>query len=154
MHVFGRGLEEVTACVRAGVPVEVVPGLTSALAAPTYAGIPVTARGVTQSFSVVSGHLPPGDPGSTVDWDALARVGGTLVLLMAVGHLPAICATLVAGGRSPATPVAVVADATMPQQTTVVTTLERAPVDAAEVRAPAVVVIGEVVALRHEWGWS
>lgn len=149
VHVFGRGLEEVHACVQAGVAVEVVPGLSSALAGPAYAGIPITARGVTQSFAVVSGHLPPNDPGSTVDWDALARLGGTLVLLMAVGRLAAICAALIAGGRDPGTPVALVQDATLPTQSTVVTTLGRAAVEAAAVRAPAVVVVGEVVGLRH-----
>ncbi|MCW2613248.1 MAG: uroporphyrin-III C-methyltransferase [Frankiales bacterium] len=149
VHVFARGIEEVGACVDAGVPVEVVPGISSALAGPTYAGVPITARGVTQSFSVVSAHLPPGDPGSTVDWDALARLGGTLVLLMAVGRLPAVCAALVAGGRGSETPVAVVQDATLPTQTTVVTTLARAAQDAAGVRAPAVVVIGEVVGVRR-----
>lgn len=145
VHVFARGIEEIQACVEAGVAFEVVPGLSSALAGPTVAGIPVTARGVTQSFSVVSAHLPPGDPASTVDWDALARLGGTLVLLMAVGRLPAVCSALVAGGRGEDTPVAVVEDATLASQRTVVTTLARAATDAADVRAPAVVVVGEVV---------
>ncbi|MBW3639651.1 MAG: uroporphyrinogen-III C-methyltransferase [Actinobacteria bacterium] len=149
VHVFARGMEEVTACFRAGVAVEVVPGLSSALAAPTYAGIPLTARGVTQSFTVVSGHLPPGDPGSTVDWDVLARLGGTLVLLMAVGRLGAICAALIAGGRGEDTPVAVLQDATLASQSVLVTTLARASVEAQGVTAPAVVVIGEVVGLRQ-----
>ena len=149
VHVFARGIEEVAACVDAGVPVEVVPGLSSAFAGPAYAGIPVTARGVTQSVAVVSAHLPPGDPASTVDWDALARLGGTLVLLMAVGRLGEVCAALVAGGRAPSTPVAVVQDASLPTQTTVVTTLADASVDAAGARAPAVVVFGEVVAERR-----
>jgi uroporphyrin-III C-methyltransferase/precorrin-2 dehydrogenase/sirohydrochlorin ferrochelatase len=149
VHVFARGMEEVTACFRAGVAVEVVPGLSSALAAPTYAGIPLTARGVTQSFTVVSGHLPPGDPGSTVDWDALARLGGTLLLLMAVGRLGAICAALIAGGRGDDTPVAVLQDATLASQSVLVTTLGAAHVETAGVRAPAVVVIGEVVGLRQ-----
>ena len=148
VHVFARGIEEVAACVKAGVPVEVVPGVTSALAGPAYAGIPVTARGVTQSFAVVSAHLPPGDPGSTVDWAALARLGGTLVLLMAVDRLEAVCAALVSGGRAGSTPVAVVENATLPHQRTVVTTLARAAADAADVRPPAVVVVGEVVAER------
>jgi uroporphyrin-III C-methyltransferase/precorrin-2 dehydrogenase/sirohydrochlorin ferrochelatase len=148
VHVFARGIEEVAACVAAGVPVEVVPGVTSALAAPACAGIPVTARGVTQSFAVVSAHLPPGDSGSTVDWDALARLGGTLVLLMAVERLAAVCAALIAGGRGADTPVAVVQDGTLPGQATVVTTLAGAPADCAGVRAPAVVVVGEVVAAR------
>ena len=150
VHVFARGIEEVAACVEAGVAVEVVPGLSSALAGPTCAGIPVTVRGVTQSFAVVSAHLPPGDPASTVDWDALARLGGTLVLLMAVGRLPAVCAALLAGGRDAETPVAVVQDATLPTQRTLVTSLARAHDDAAGVSAPAVVVIGEVVAHRVE----
>ena len=148
VHVFARGIEEVGACLTAGIAVQVVPGISSALAGPTLAGIPVTARGVNQSFTVVSAHLPPGDPGSTVDWDALARLGGTVVLLMAIGRLAACCTALVVGGRDASTPVAVVQDAALPTQRTVVTTLERAAVDAAQVRAPAVVVIGEVVDLR------
>ncbi len=148
VHVFARGMEEVAACVAAGVPVEVVPGVSSALSVPTLAGIPVTARGITQSIAVVSAHLPPGDPGSTVDWDALARLGGTVVLMMAVERLPAVCAALVAGGRDPSTPVAVVQDGSLPTQRTVVTTLADAAVDAADVRAPAIVVVGEVVASR------
>lgn len=149
VHVFGRGAEEIAACVDAGLPVEVVPGVSSALAGPTCAGIPLTAFGLNQSFTVVSGHLPPGDPASTVDWDALARLGGTLVLLMAVGRLPAICGALVSGGRGPDTPLAVVEDATLPTQRTVVTTLARAGDETSGVRAPAVVVVGEVVALRR-----
>ena len=149
VHVFARGIEEVAACVEAGVPVEVVPGISSALAGPAYAGIPVTARGVTQSFAVVSAHLPPGDPGSTVDWQVLARLGGTLVLLMAVGRLGEVCAALVAGGRAATTPVAVVQEASLPTQATVVTTLADAAHDAAGVRAPAVVVVGEVVLQRR-----
>ena len=148
VHVFARGIEEVAACVAAGVAVEVVPGLSSALAGPTVAGIPVTARGVTQSVAVVSAHLPPGDPGSTVDWEALGRLGGTLVLLMAVGRLPAVCAALIGAGRDADTPVAVVQDATLATQRTVLTTLGRAQEDTADVRAPAVVVVGEVVAER------
>lgn len=148
VHVFGRGVEEVAACVDAGVTVEVVPGVTSAFAAPAWAGIPVTARGVTQSVAVVSAHVPPGDPGSSVDWDALARLGGTLVLLMAVGRLPEVCEALLHGGRAGDTPVAVVQDGTLPSQQTVITTLAWAAHDAAHVRAPAVVVVGEVVARR------
>lgn len=149
VHVFARGIEEVGACLDAGLPVEVVPGVSSALAGPTLAGIPLTARGVNQSFTVVSAHLTPGNPASTVDWDALARLGGTLVLLMAVGRLPAVCEALVAGGLPGSTPVAVVQEAALPTQATVLTTLSAAAVDAAGVRAPAVVVIGEVVGLRR-----
>ena len=146
VHVFARGIEEMAACAAAGVAVEVVPGISSALAGPTSAGIPVTARGVTQSVSVVSAHVPPGDPASTVDWDALARLGGTLVLLMAVGRLPAVCDALLAGGRSGDTPLAVVQDASLPTQRTVVTTLAGARADTVGVTNPAVVVVGEVVA--------
>jgi uroporphyrin-III C-methyltransferase/precorrin-2 dehydrogenase/sirohydrochlorin ferrochelatase len=148
VHLFARGIEEVAACVEAGVPVEVVPGVPSAFAAPAWAGIPVTARGATQSVSVVSAHLAPGAAGSTVDWDALARVGGTLVLLMAVERLAACAAALVAGGRAPSTPVAVVRDGTLPTQEVVVSTLDRVAADAAHLRAPAVVVVGEVVSAR------
>jgi uroporphyrin-III C-methyltransferase/precorrin-2 dehydrogenase/sirohydrochlorin ferrochelatase len=148
VHVFARGIEEVRACVDAGIPVEVVPGVSSALAVPALAGIPVTARGINQSFSVVSAHLPPGDPGSTVDWDALARLGGTLVLLMGVDRLGAVCDALMVAGRSGQTPVAVVSDGSLPSQQTVVTTLATAALDAAGVRPPAVVVVGEVVGLR------
>ena len=148
VHLFARGIEEVAACVVAGVAVEVVPGVSSAFAAPASAGIPVTARGVTQSVVVVSAHLAPDDPASTVDWDALARLGGTLVLLMAVERLAAVCAALVAGGRDPSTPVAVVREGTLPSQQVVVSTLARAAADAAHLSPPAVVVIGEVVAAR------
>jgi uroporphyrin-III C-methyltransferase/precorrin-2 dehydrogenase/sirohydrochlorin ferrochelatase len=148
VHLFGRGIEEVAACVEAGVAVEVVPGVSSAFAVPAYAGIPVTARGVTQSVSVVSAHVAPGDPGSTVDWDALARLGGTVVLLMAVGRLEQVCAALIAGGRDSATPVAVVQDGTLPSERVIVTTLADAAADAADVKSPAVVVVGEVVGLR------
>lgn len=150
VHVFARGVEEVGACVAAGVLVEVVPGVSSALAAPALAGVPVTARGVNQSFTVVSAHLDPDDPGCTVDYAALARLGGTLLLLMAVGRLAAVCAALVAGGLDPATPVALVSSGSLPGQRTVVTTLAGAAVDGADVRAPAVVVVGEVVDARVE----
>jgi uroporphyrin-III C-methyltransferase/precorrin-2 dehydrogenase/sirohydrochlorin ferrochelatase len=145
VHLFARGSEEVAACVAAGVPVQVVPGVSSAFAVPALAGIPVTARGVTQSVAVVSAHLAPGDEGSTVDWDALARLGGTLVLLMATPRLAAVAAALIAGGREPGTPVAVVRDGSLPTQEAVVTTL--GAVGDLAVQPPAVVVVGEVVAV-------
>ncbi len=97
-YVFGRGGEEAIACAAAGVPVTVVPGVTSAIAAPAVAGIPVTHRGVAHEFTVVSGHVPPDDPASLVDWPALARMRGTLVVLMGLKNLPAIAAALVAAG--------------------------------------------------------
>ncbi|MCW2598257.1 MAG: uroporphyrinogen-III C-methyltransferase [Frankiales bacterium] len=148
VHLFARGIEEVAACVDAGIAVEVVPGVTSAFAAPAWAGIPVTAKGITQSVSVVSAHLAPGAAGSTVDWDALARLGGTLVLLMATERLGACAEALMAGGRSASTPVAVVREGTLPTQEVIVSTLGAVAQDAAGLSAPAVVVIGEVVSAR------
>jgi uroporphyrin-III C-methyltransferase/precorrin-2 dehydrogenase/sirohydrochlorin ferrochelatase len=134
-----------------------VPGVTSAISVPAAAGIPVTHRGVAHEFSVVSGHVPPDHPTSLVDWDALARMRGTVVLLMAVGNLPAIAGRLVAGGRAATTPVAVVAEGTMPGERTVWSTLEEvaADVEREDVRPPAIVVVGEVVAVgnpeRYPW---
>ncbi|NHC45171.1 Rv2231c family pyridoxal phosphate-dependent protein CobC [Motilibacter aurantiacus] len=148
-YVFARGWEELAACRAAGVPVEVVPGVTSALGAPAAADVPVTHRELAQEFVVVSGHVPPGDPRSTVDWDALARLNGTLVLLMAVDRLPAISAALVAGGRGGDTPVAVVQQGTLEGQRVLRTTLAAAGDDCARagVRPPAVVVVGAVAGL-------
>jgi uroporphyrin-III C-methyltransferase / precorrin-2 dehydrogenase / sirohydrochlorin ferrochelatase len=150
-YVFGRGGEEALACVAAGVPFEVVPGVTSAVAVPALAGIPVTHRGVTQDLAVVSAHLDPSHPGATVDWDALANGPGTLVLLMAVTHLERVAAELVKRGRAADTPVAVICDGTTPRQRVLVSTLadvaERAAADG--VQPPAVVVVGDVVRLRE-----
>ena len=146
--VFGRGGEELDACHAAGVPTRVLPGVTSAIAAPELAGIPVTHRGLTQGFTVVSGHVPPGHPDSTVDWSALARSGTTIVVLMGVRTLPAIAAALVAGGLDPTTPAAVVADAARSSQQVVrgtVTTIDALARDAG-IGAPAVVVVGAVAA--------
>ncbi|HLM03981.1 MAG TPA: uroporphyrinogen-III C-methyltransferase [Blastococcus sp.] len=146
--VFGRGMEELEACVAAGVAVEVVPGVTSAIAVPGLAGIPVTHRGLTHEFVVVSGHLPPGHPGSLVDWAALGRLRGTVVVLMGVDTAPAIAATLVEHGRAPGTPVAIVSDGSTATQRTVRTTLAGLPKAIADVRPPAVWVVGEVVGLN------
>jgi uroporphyrin-III C-methyltransferase len=148
--VFGRGMEELEACAAAGVPVEVVPGVTSAIAVPALAGIPVTHRGLTHEFVVVSGHLPPGHPQSLVDWAAIARLRGTVVVLMGVETAPAIAAALVEHGRAPDTPVAVVTDGSTATQRTVRTTLGALPrtvVDEA-VRPPAVWVVGAVAGLN------
>jgi uroporphyrin-III C-methyltransferase / precorrin-2 dehydrogenase / sirohydrochlorin ferrochelatase len=149
--VFGRGGEEALACVQAGVPFEVVPGVTSAVAVPACAGIPVTHRGITQDFAVVSAHLDPSQPGACVDWESLANGPGTLVLLMAVAHLEAISTELIKRGRAATTPVAVIRDGTLPDQDVLVSTLEHVAADAArlQVRPPAVVVIGDVVGLRE-----
>jgi uroporphyrin-III C-methyltransferase / precorrin-2 dehydrogenase / sirohydrochlorin ferrochelatase len=150
--VFGRGAEEVLACLRAGLPVTVVPGVTSAIAVPAAAGVPVTHRGVAQEFHVVSAHVPPGDEKSMVDWPVLAASSGTLVLLMAVERLQLIAETLIRHGRLPDTPVAVVTDGTLPTQRTITGTLQSvaAQAAAAGIRPPAVVVVGEVVALAAE----
>ncbi|MGR7025076.1 uroporphyrinogen-III C-methyltransferase [Geodermatophilus sp. URMC 62] len=147
--VFGRGMEELEACVAAGVPVEVVPGVTSAIGVPGLAGIPVTHRGLTHEFVVVSGHVPPGHPASLVDWPALGRLRGTIVVLMGVDTAGAIAAALVEHGRSPETPVGVVADGSTTTQRVVRTTLAGLARTLADegIRPPAVWVVGEVVAL-------
>jgi len=149
--VFGRGFEEAIACAEAGVPYTVVPGVTSAVAVPAVAGIPVTHRGVAHDFTVVSGHLPPDDESSLVDWDAVARLRGTVVLLMAVDNLPAIARRLVASGRKEDTPVAVIAEGTMPKESRLFSTLGTVAddVERERVRPPAVVVVGGVVAVAN-----
>ncbi len=150
--VFGRGAEEVLACLRAGVPVTVVPGVTSAVGVPTSAWVPVTHRGMAQDFHVVSVHVPPGDDRSSVDWEVLAGSSGTLVLLMAVERIGTVVSELLRYGRSPATPVSVIADGTMPTQRTINTTLEQVAGLVAEegIRPPAIVVVGEVVGVAAE----
>ena len=147
--VFGRGGEELMACADAGIEARVIPGVSSALAVPAIAGIPLTHRGLVQAFTVVSGHVPPGHPDSTVDWAALARSGSTLVVLMGVRTLDAIADALVDGGLDPATPAAVVADGTLPSQHVVradVATIAAAAHEA-DITPPAVTVIGDVAAL-------
>ncbi|MBJ7452515.1 MAG: uroporphyrinogen-III C-methyltransferase [Blastococcus sp.] len=147
--VFGRGMEEVLACAAADVPVEVVPGVTSAVGVPGLAGVPVTHRGLTHEFVVVSGHLPPGHPQSLVDWSAIGRLRGTVVVLMGVETAPEIAAALVEHGRAPDTPVAVVVEGSTGRERTIRTTLADlgATMAAAAVRPPAVWVVGDVVAL-------
>lgn len=149
--VFGRGFEEVLACREAGVPVTVIPGLPSPIGVPAVAGIPVTHRGVAHGFTVLSGHLPPGHPDSLVDWGAAARVGGTLLLMMAVENAPAIAHELLDHGRAPSTPAAVICDGTMPAERTVLATLGTLAGRLTDegVRPPAIIVIGEVVAIAR-----
>ena len=142
--VFGRGSEELLACLHAGIETRVVPGVSSAIAAPALAGIPVTHRGLTQGFTVISGHVPPGHPESTLDYAALATSGTTIVVLMGVRTLSAICAALADGGLDPDTPAAVIADGAMPSQRVVRATLATIDEAAADLGAPAVAVIGEV----------
>jgi uroporphyrin-III C-methyltransferase/precorrin-2 dehydrogenase/sirohydrochlorin ferrochelatase len=148
--VFARGYEEVLACTEAGIPVTVVPGITSAIAVPALAGVPVTHRAVNHEFVVVSGHISPGDPESLIDWDALARLSGTLVLLMAVERIELFADVLIKGGRPAQTPVLVVQHGTTSAQRTLRATLS----DVAErireegVRPPAIIVIGPVAAFE------
>jgi uroporphyrin-III C-methyltransferase len=146
--VFGRGGEEWLACIAAGVRVTVVPGLSSVIAGPAAAGIPLTHRGLAADFTVVSGHLDPGRPADEgIDWPGLAAHAGTLVLLMAMDRLELIAKALIEHGRSPATPSAVVQNATLPEQRVVRARLDQIAASAERegVSAPAVVVIGAVV---------
>jgi uroporphyrin-III C-methyltransferase len=153
--VFGRGSEEAQALVDAGVPFEVVPGVTSAVAVPAYAGIPVTARGHTQDVCVVTGHLDPDDPASRVRWQALATGPGTLVILMGQDRLPVLTAGLVRHGRPAGTPAACIEQGTTAQQRVVVSTLEHLADDVARagLRAPVTTVVGDVVRLRETLRW-
>lgn len=148
--VFGRGYEEVIACREAGIPVTVIPGLTSSVTVPGLVGIPVTHRGVAHEFTVISGHLPPGHPESLVNWDAAAALQGTLVLMMAVENAPAIAERLL-GARRATLPVAVICDGSMPTERVVLTTLATLADSLAEhqVKPPAIIVVGDVVAVAH-----
>lgn len=147
--IFGRGGEEAEALATAGVPFEVVPGITSAIGAPAYAGIPVTHRGRSTHFTVVTGHEDPTKGTTAVDWEALARAGGTLVILMGAARISGIAERLVAGGLDPDTPVAAVRNGTLPDQHTVRATL--ATIGAAGVKAPSAVVVGAVAGLDLTW---
>ncbi len=154
--IFGRGGEEAEELRAAGIPFEVVPGVTSAVAAPAYAGIPLTHRDFTSSVAFITGHEDPEKPRSDIAWDKLATGVGTLVFLMGVGNLPEIVAQLTRHGRSPETPVALIRWGTRADQQTVTGTL-RDIVDrvaAAKLKPPAVIVVGEVVALREKLRWA
>lgn len=147
--VFGRGGEECLALAEAGIPFEVIPGVTSAIAAPAYAGIPVTQRNVATTFTVLTGHTADD---AQVDWESLPR-SGTLILLMGVQHLPEIVAQLSAQGRAPHTPVAIIERGTTQAQTVVSGTLADITVRARAVKPPATLVVGEVVNLRERLAW-
>ncbi len=153
--VFGRGGEEAEALAAAGIPFEVLPGVSSAIAAPAYAGIPVTHRGIASSFAVITGHEDPEKEESSIDWPGLARGADTLVFLMGVGRLDEIAAKLIEHGRSASTPAAVIEWGTLPKQRTVSGTLATiaADVRAAGLNPPAVTVIGEVARLRDRLRW-
>jgi uroporphyrin-III C-methyltransferase/precorrin-2 dehydrogenase/sirohydrochlorin ferrochelatase len=146
--VFARGYEEVIACTDAGIPVTVVPGVTSAIAVPALAGVPVTHRAITHEFVVVSGHVAPDHPESLVNWNALAAMSGTIVLLMGVERIELFAKALLEGGRPADTPVLVVQHGTTTAQRTLRATLSDAPERIREegIRPPAIIVIGSVAA--------
>jgi uroporphyrinogen III methyltransferase / synthase len=153
--VFGRGGEEALVCLEAGIAFEVVPGITAGVAAPAYAGIPVTHRDLASGVAFVTGHEDPAKPDSALDWPALAAFPGTLVFYMGVRALPRIAEQLVAGGRPADEPVAVVERGTLPGQRTLVATLsdvaERAAAEG--IRAPAITLVGPVAELRERLAW-
>jgi len=153
--VFGRGGEEAEALAAAGIPFEVVPGVSSAVAVPAYAGIPVTHRGIASSFAVVTGHEDETKAERSVDWARLAHAVDTLVILMGVRSLPRIAAALLEAGRAPDTPVALVRWGTTDAQETVVGRLDNIATVSQAVRLspPVIIVVGEVVALRERLAW-
>ncbi len=153
--IFGRGGEEAEELVQAGVSFEIVPGVTSAVAAPAYADIPLTHRRYNTSVAFITGHEDPTKEQSTIDWSKLATGVGTLVFLMGVKNLPYIAENLVAAGRDPKTPVALVRWGTTPQQITVQVTLNTivAEVQAAGLKPPAIIIVGEVIELRETLNW-
>jgi uroporphyrin-III C-methyltransferase len=153
--VFGRGGEEALTLAQAGIPFEIVPGVSSAIAVPAYAGIPVTHRHLASSVTIVTGHEDAAHTSSSVNWEALAKLDGTLVILMGVATLPQIAGRLHDGGLHPDTPAAVIQEGTVPQQHVVTGTLaniaDRAAI--AGITSPAVVVIGAVVTLNDALAW-
>jgi len=153
--LFGRGGEEAEMLAEAGIAFELVPGVSSFHSVPAYAGIPVTHRRYNSSVTVVTGHGHGAAPLEKVDWAQLARVPGTLVVLMGMKNMPQITAALIAGGRDPETPAAVISQGTTPQQRTVIGTLATIAtlVEEADLPTPAVTVIGEVVNLREKVAW-
>ena len=153
--IFGRGGEETEALIKAEIPFEIVPGVTSAIAAPAYAGIPLTHRKFTSTLAFVTGHEDPTKAESSIDWAALARGIGTLVFLMGVKNLPHITSQLIRHGMRPDTPVALIRWGTTPKQQTVTGTLDSIveQVAAAGLKAPAIIVVGDVVQLRETMKW-
>jgi uroporphyrin-III C-methyltransferase len=149
--VFGRGAEEASVLAEAGVPFEIVPGVSSAIAVPAYAGIPLTHRGYASSFAVVTGH--PARNAKAVDWTKLARAVDTLVILMGVKNLPQIVADLLRDGVSPETPAAAIRWGTMQAQKSVIGTLDNIVDRAAHLKSPAVIVLGKVVELSGTLRW-
>ena len=152
--LFGRGGDEAVFLREHGLDFEVIPGITP-IAVPAYAGIPVTHRDITSSFAVITGHEKPEKAMSSIQWDKISTGVGTLVFLMGVENLPAICHELVNNGRSPQTPIALIRWGTLPQQQVLTGTLENIveKVEAAQFKPPAVIIVGEVVRLREQLKW-
>jgi uroporphyrin-III C-methyltransferase len=155
--VFGRGGEEALALAEAGIPFRIVPGITAAIGGLAYAGIPLTHRGINSVVTLITGHnsdgAVPGEEGSAPDWAAIARGSPVIVLYMALKHLEDIARRLIAAGRRPSEPVAIISKATTAAQRVVITTLTQAPSAAAEVESPAIIAIGEVVRLHDILAW-
>lgn len=154
-YVFGRGGEEGEELRKAGVAFEEVPGITSAISVPAYAGIPITHRDFTSTFTVITGHEEPGKETSNINWPRLAKDPGTLVFLMGVGNLPQIVEKLIANGKDGKTPIALIRWGTRPEQQVVTGTLENivAVVEQAGLKSPAIIIIGQVVTLRDTLRW-
>ena len=153
--IFGRGGEEAEELAAAGVPFEIVPGVTSAIAAPAYAGIPLTHRSYTSTVAFITGHEDPTKEESEIAWDKIATGIGTLVFLMGVGNLPRIASELMKHGRSPQTPVALIRWGTLPEQKTYLGTLETIgkEAEAQKVKPPVIILVGDVVSLRDKLNW-
>ena len=149
--VFGRGGEEAIACRDAGVPFVIVPGVSSAIAAPAYAGVPVTHRGLSTSFTVLTGHEDPDSDSNSIDYGALVKLGGTLVLLMGVSHLPRIIELLLKAGLAPETPAVSVEWGTTNHQRVVEATLASIAEHAADLQPPTTTIIGTVAGLNLKW---
>lgn len=154
-YIFGRGGEEAEALLEAGIPFEEVPGISSTIAAPAYAGIPLTHRNFASSVTIITGHENPDKPGSVHNWQALAQSASTLVFVMGMKNLPDIARNLLAAGMDPATPAALVYRGTTPRQRSLVATLASLPQAAVEqgFSNPSVIVVGKVCSLRDQLGW-
>ncbi len=153
--IFGRGGEEAQELLKAGIPFEIVPGITSAIAVPAYAGIPITHRDYTATAAFITGHEDPYKDESDIDWEKISTGAGTLVFLMGIGNLRKICNELIRNGRSPDTPAAIILNGTLPDQRTIEGTLKEIS-DIAErenARPPGIIIVGDVVGLRPELCW-
>ena len=153
--LFGRGGEEAQVLSREGIPYEIVPGITSAISVPAYAGIPVTQRHVASSVAFITGHEASTKTKSTVEWERIARSVDTLVVMMGIGNLGSIAERLISGGRDPETPVAIIEKGTTKEQRTITATLGTIEdkARAEDIKPPAITIIGKVVNLREELRW-